>query len=64
MAVPRTATSTDRYLLRQIDKERDFRGDSTVSKTLQDLARERLAQLERQRDDEQDDTLVTLGGGK
>ena len=39
----------DEFLEQQIDKERELRGDSTNSKTLVSLARERLTQLDYER---------------
>jgi hypothetical protein len=37
----------DNHLEEQIDRERQRRGDATMAKTLGDLARERLMELER-----------------
>lgn len=56
----------DEHLEQKIDAERDFRGDSTKTKTLSDLARERLADLERQRRDSEalDHSRMTSEGGR
>jgi hypothetical protein len=42
-------TIRDQHLEEQIDRERERRGDATMSKTLGSLARERLMELERDR---------------
>jgi hypothetical protein len=42
-------TIRDSHLEDQIDVERDRRGDATMAKTLSDLCRERLMELERDR---------------
>jgi hypothetical protein len=39
----------DRHLERKINAERKRRGDATLAKTLNDLARERLVEIEQER---------------
>jgi hypothetical protein len=39
----------DQHLEEQVDTERQRRGDATLSRTLSNLARERLMELERDR---------------
>ncbi len=48
----------DEHLEKQIDEERQRRGDATLAKTLGDIARERLMQLEMRQ--EQRDTKADL----
>jgi len=46
LSEPKSAHIRDRYLLRLVDAERERRGDTTIAKTMQDLCRERLSQIE------------------